>query len=158
MSSRKELVFARIGPHAANAILPRKGTPGAAGYDLYAAESALLIKDEGASAATKAIPTGWSVRIPPGKYLKICERSGLALKGVSVGGGIIDSDYTGEIKVILRNHASTPCAVSQGDRIAQAIVMDCHNDLVPVEADSLPTLEGDLAARGCGGFGSTGLQ
>lgn len=157
MSGNRELVFARIGHFADKAILPRKGSPGAAAYDLYAAENVTLFGDR---QMTVPVSTGWSVRVPPGKFLWIAERSGLALKGVSVGGGIIDSDYSGEVKVLLRYHSPSPGLhhrINVGDRVAQAILIDCHNDFVPVEVENLPALSDELSQRGTGGFGSTGL-
>jgi len=81
-----------------NAKLPTRGTKYAAGLDLYSIDE---INIPGNS--TVCVNTGIKIEIPIGQYGRIAERSGLALKGIAVGGGVIDSDYRGEIKVILRN-------------------------------------------------------
>lgn len=151
----RELVFARAGEYATRAILPRKGSPGAAAYDLFTPTDIRV-----SAGRMTVVPTGWSVRLPRGKYLKIESRSGLAARGIVVVGGVVDSDYSGEIRVVLHNLSQSDImgawTANAGDRIAQAIVMDCMNHLEPVEADTLPPLDEDLVARGSGGFGSTG--
>jgi len=148
---RGEFLFSRAGPCGASAILPRRATAGSAGYDLCAASACSL-----PPRAASSVPTGWSVRIPRGKFMWIAPRSGLAARGIAVGGGIVDSDYTGEVRVILFNHTDDAVAIEEGDRVGQAIVMDCEQNLVPAEVAALPPLEGDMSARGGGGFGSTG--
>ena len=135
-------------PHGEGLDLPAYATAGAAGMDVLAAEDVTL-----APGARHAVATGLAVAIPPGFEIQVRPRSGLALKhGISVPNtpGTIDSDYRGELKVIMINHGAEEFAIRRGDRIAQLV-------LAPVtraswlEVDSL-----DETARGEGGFGSTG--
>jgi dUTP pyrophosphatase len=135
-------------PHGHGLDMPAYATPGAAGMDVLAAEHVTL-----APGARHAVATGFAVAIPPGHEIQVRPRSGLALKhGISVPNtpGTIDSDYRGELKVILINHGSAAFAIARGDRIAQLV-------LAPVtlaaweEVDEL-----DETVRGAGGFGSTG--
>ena len=135
-------------PHGEGLELPRYATQGAAGMDVLAAEDVTL-----APGGRHAVATGLSVAIPPGYEIQVRPRSGLALKhGISVPNtpGTIDSDYRGELKVILINHGGEPFAIHRGDRVAQLV-------LAPVtlaEWDEVGEL--DETARGAGGFGSTG--
>ncbi|KAA5601862.1 dUTP diphosphatase [Blastochloris sulfoviridis] len=147
-----ELAVRRL-PHAAGLPLPSYATEGAAGLDLLAALSldAPLTLQPGARAA---VPTGLEMAIPPGFEAQVRPRSGLALKhGVTVlnAPGTIDSDYRGEVAVILVNLGAAPHTIARGDRIAQLVVAAVTQArLVPV--DELPA-----TARGAGGFGSTGV-
>jgi len=135
-------------PHGAGLPLPAYATAGAAGMDVVSAESVTL-----APGARHAVATGLALAIPPGYEIQVRPRSGLALKhGITVPNtpGTIDSDYRGELKVILINHGAEPFIITRGDRVAQLV-------LAPVvqavwdEVDSL-----DATERGAGGFGSTG--
>lgn len=134
--------------HGADLDLPGYATAGAAGMDVLSAEDLTL-----APGARHAVATGLSVAIPPGYEIQVRPRSGLALKhGISVPNspGTIDSDYRGELKVILINHGSDAFEIRRGDRIAQLV-------LAPVtQASWLVVEELDETARGEGGFGSTG--
>ena len=134
--------------HGADLDLPGYATAGAAGMDVVSAEDLTL-----AAGARHAVATGLSVAIPPGYEIQVRPRSGLALKhGISVPNspGTIDSDYRGELKVILINHGSEAFEIRRGDRIAQLV-------LAPVtQASWLEVEELDETARGEGGFGSTG--
>ena len=131
--------------------LPSYAYPGDAGLDLRAADDAVLEPFE-----RKAIPCGIALAIPRGYAGFVLPRSGLAAKhGISIvnAPGLIDSDYRGEIKVILVNmDAHEAFEIKRGDRIAQLVIM-----AVPVvdlqETDDLPDTE-----RGLGGFGSSGVQ
>jgi len=139
-------------PSAKDLPLPSYETAGAAGLDLLAAldPNETMTLEPGARAM---IPTGLKMAIPTGFEVQVRPRSGLAVKhGVSVlnAPGTIDSDYRGEVKVILINHGSLPFEISRGDRIAQMIVASVARG-VWEEAGSLPD-----TARGTGGFGSTG--
>ena len=131
--------------------LPARGSEHAAGFDLRAAVDSPL----GIAAGERAlIPTGISMAIPPGYEGQIRPRSGLAVKhGIAIvnAPGTIDSDYRGEIQVILINLGSEPWTVQRGDRIAQLVI-------APVLSVDLEAVD-DLAetARGMGGFGSTGV-
>ena len=128
--------------------LPAYATDGAAGMDVVAAEDATL-----APGARHAVATGLAMAIPQGYEIQVRPRSGLALKhGISVSNtpGTIDSDYRGELKVILINLGDAPFDVRRGDRIAQLV-------LAPVvQATWLEVDHLDETARGAGGFGSTG--
>jgi len=134
--------------HFGGLELPAYATDGAAGMDVLAAEDVTL-----APGARHAVATGLALAIPPGFEIQVRPRSGLALKhGITVPNtpGTIDSDYRGELKVILINHGAANFAVRRGDRIAQLV-------LAPVtRASWLPVDELDETARGEGGFGSTG--
>ena len=135
-------------PHGEDLPLPKYETAGAAGMDLYAAESLTLSKGEHA-----LIATGLKVALPQGYEMQIRPRSGLAAKhGITVlnSPGTIDSDYRGEIKVILINRGTEDFAIAYGDRIAQMIV-------APVsQAQWQEVNKLDKTKRGNGGFGSTG--
>ena len=135
-------------PHFEGLELPAYATDGAAGMDVLAAEDVTL-----APGGRHAVATGLAVAIPPGFEIQVRPRSGLALKhGVTVPNtpGTIDSDYRGELKVILINHGADAFEVRRGDRVAQLV-------LAPVtRAGWLKVDELDDTARGEGGFGSTG--
>lgn len=135
-------------PHFGGLDLPAYATDGAAGMDVLAAEDVTL-----APGARHAVATGLAVAIPHGFEIQVRPRSGLALKhGISVPNtpGTIDSDYRGELKVILINHGQESFQVRRGDRIAQLV-------LAPVtRASWLPVDQLDETTRGEGGFGSTG--
>lgn len=135
-------------PHGEGLPLPAYATDGAAGMDVVSAEDVVI-----APGARHAVATGLSVAIPTGYEIQVRPRSGLALKhGISVPNtpGTIDSDYRGEVKVILINHGAEPFAIVRGDRVAQLV-------LAPViRGGWLEVDELDETARGAGGFGSTG--
>ena len=135
-------------PHGEGLELPGYATDGAAGMDVVSAEALTL-----APGARHAVATGLALAIPVGFEVQVRPRSGLALKhGITVPNtpGTIDSDYRGELKVILINHGSEPFEVRRGDRIAQLV-------LAPVTRAAWQVVEElDETARGEGGFGSTG--
>lgn len=135
-------------PHFEGLELPAYATDGAAGMDVLAAEDAVL-----AAGARHAVATGLAVAIPHGFEIQVRPRSGLALKhGITVPNtpGTIDSDYRGELKVIVINHGATAFAIARGDRIAQLV-------LAPVTRAAWDEVrELDDTSRGAGGFGSTG--
>jgi len=133
------------------ATVPYRATDGSAGYDLCAA-LAPGTTEVIAPGAKKLIGTGISAAIPKGHYGRIAARSGLAAKGANVLGGVIDTDYRGEIKVILINHTYDDFTFHPGDRIAQLILERCSTPPVRV-VEAL-----DATARGAGGFGSTGMK
>ena len=133
------------------AAVPEYKSPGAAGADLRAFIPAPL---ELAPGARTAVPTGLRIELPEGYEAQVRPRSGLALeKGVTClnSPGTVDSDYRGEVKVILANLGREPVVVSPGDRIAQLVV-------APVSRARFVPAEGlGGTERGSGGFGSTGL-
>lgn len=135
-------------PHGEGLDLPRYATDGAAGMDVLSAEDLML-----APGARHAVATGLAVAIPRGYEIQVRPRSGLALKhgiGVPNTPGTIDSDYRGELKVILINHGAEPFVIQRGDRVAQLV-------LAPVTlAQWAEVAELDETSRGTGGFGSTG--
>ena len=135
-------------PHGEGLGLPAYATDGAAGMDVVSAEDVTI-----APGARHAVATGLALAIPAGFEIQVRPRSGLALKhGITVPNtpGTIDSDYRGELKVILINHGSEAFAIRRGDRIAQLV-------LAPVvQARWNEVGELDETARGAGGFGSTG--
>lgn len=135
-------------PHGEGLDLPVYATAGAAGMDVVAAEDVTI-----APGARHAVATGLALAIPAGFEIQVRPRSGLALKhGITVPNtpGTIDSDYRGELKVILINHGSEPFPIRRGDRVAQLV-------LAPVTRASWVQVTAlDDTARGTGGFGSTG--
>lgn len=145
------LPFTRL-PHAEGLELPAYETAGAAGFDLRAAvaEDAKLIL---APMQRLLIPTGLSFAIPAGFELQIRPRSGLAFKnGITVlnSPGTIDSDYRGEVKILLINLGQDDFSISRGMRIAQAVLA------AAAQAQFAPQAHLSETARGAGGFGSTG--
>lgn len=138
----------RVLPHGEGLPLPCYQTAGAAGMDLAAAVE--LVLDPGERAL---IPTGLQVAIPAGYEGQVRPRSGLALRyGVTVlnAPGTIDSDYRGELCVLLVNHGAEPFAVTRGMRVAQLV-------LAPVAQVPVLRVESFVeTSRGSGGFGSTG--
>ena len=128
-----------------SAKLPTKGSVNSAGYDLHSIESYELKPQE-----RKLFKTGLSMSIPVGQYGRIAPRSGLAFKnGIDVMAGVIDSDYTAEIMVLLINLGKETVNIKEGDRVAQ-IIFENYNDHEFVIVDELKKTD-----RGTGGFGST---
>ncbi len=139
-------------PHGRGLALPAYQTAGSAGMDLAAAlaEDAPLSLAPGARAL---VPTGLAFAIPDGFEMQLRPRSGLAYKhGITVLNtpGTIDSDYRGEVQVMLINHGDAPFVIARGERIAQAVIASVVQAAM-VEVQTL-----DDPARGSGGFGSTG--
>ncbi len=130
------------------AKIPTQGSKYAAGYDLYAAEEVLVN-----TMGRKLVKTNISISIPEGYYGRIAPRSGLAYKnGIDVLAGVIDSDYRGDIGVILLNtDHNLDFEVNVGDRIAQIIIEKCHS----INWETVETL--DATVRSEGGFGSSGV-
>ncbi|MGO8969555.1 MAG: dUTP diphosphatase [Myxococcaceae bacterium] len=141
----------RVRSHAEPLPLPRYQTDGAAGLDLLAdidGEWTL------APLERRAVPTGLSIAIPDGFEAQVRPRSGLALRhGVTClnSPGTIDSDYRGEVQVILANLSGTPFSLRRGERIAQLVMAPVVRAAL-VEVEVLPA-----TTRGSGGFGSTGV-
>ena len=130
-----------------DAIVPTRGSDHSVGYDLYSSEDAMVPNQAGRA----IVGTGITVVLPPGVYGRVAPRSGLAAKHcINVGAGVIDPDYTGEIKVILFNHGLKDFEIKKGDRIAQLILERCETP--PIEEISIV----EDTERGSGGFGSTG--
>lgn len=141
------------------AIVPTQGYPESAGFDLYSNEPVVIEPKSRAIISTGIaiqMPSiQQSVQFPFRVYGSIRSRSGLSAKnGIEVGAGVIDSNYTGEIKVVLHNHSSNVFTASQGTRIAQ-LVFELH--IVPcwIEVSEFSSKEPNL--REANGFGSSGL-
>ncbi len=146
------IAFVRL-PHGEGLPLPAYESEGAAGMDLRAAlaQGETLVLAPG---ATALVPTGLGLQIPPGFEGQVRPRSGLAAKhGVTVlnAPGTIDSDYRGEVRIILISHGPKPFAIRRGDRVAQLVIAPVTRAVL-AEAAAL-----DDTARGEGGFGSTGV-
>jgi dUTP pyrophosphatase len=136
-------------PHGADLALPTYATAGSAGADLVAAEAVTL-----PPLARALVACGFRMALPPGYEAQVRPRSGLAYKhGVTVlnAPGTIDSDYRGEVKVLLVNLGTEPFYVVRGDRIAQLVIAP----VVQIAFEAGPL---DDTARGAGGFGSTGVS
>ncbi|OFZ18072.1 MAG: hypothetical protein A2X94_02550 [Bdellovibrionales bacterium GWB1_55_8] len=128
-----------------DAILPTRAHPDDAGLDLYLLEPITIAPGEGVTAAT-----GIAAAIPHGFVGMIADRSSMAKKGLKTAGGIIDSGYRGEIRIVLWNLSRETHSVAKGDRIAQLLVIPVALSAVE-EVTSLEDTH-----RGSGGFGSTG--
>ena len=137
-------------PNNPDLPLPSRQTGGSAGFDLASAEPDFVL----APGERRLVATGLSIELPQGVEGQVRPRSGLALRhGLTMPNapGTIDSDYRGELKVILQNSGAQPVTIARGDRIAQLVFARYETpDLV--DATAL-----DDSARGAGGFGSTGL-
>lgn len=135
-------------PHGEGLDLPVYATAGAAGMDVISAEDVTI-----APGGRHAVATGLALAIPDGYEVQVRPRSGLALKhGISLPNspGTIDSDYRGELKIIVINHGTEDFVFRRGDRVAQLVLAPVTR-AAWVEVSSL-----DETARGAGGFGSTG--
>jgi len=135
-------------PHGQGLPLPSYATTGAAGMDVVAAEDFDLQPGQ-----RHAVATGFQVAIPDDYEIQVRPRSGLALKhGITVPNtpGTIDSDYRGEVKVIMINHGTEPFPIRRGERIAQLVPAAVTRAQFDEVAELCET------ERGAGGFGSTG--
>eukprot|EP00906_Rhabdomonas_costata_P025826 RCo036884 len=130
-----------------SAVLPKRGSPFAAGYDLSSAVDVVV-----PAGGKVVVPTDLAIAVPPGTYGRVAPRSGLAAKHhIATGAGVIDEDYRGNVGVVLFNHAKTDFQVKKGDRIAQLVL----ERIVTPEVEE--RVELPETARGAGGFGSTGV-
>ena len=127
--------------------IPTRATQGSAGYDFFAPRDIVVYSNGG----TK-IPSRIKIRFPPKTYMKLYPRSSHAAKGLSVEGGVVDNDYTGEISFVFQSTKWDTLTIKKGERMGQGVLMPLI---------TLPVEEGDLSdfsptTRGDGGFGSTG--
>lgn len=130
------------------AVIPSYANPGDAGMDFYANEMVKLGPGE-----RRAISTGISLAIPPGYVGLIWDKSGISSKsGLKVMGGVVDSGYRGEIKIIMVNLSPEPCVIEKGKKLAQMLIQPVERRKI-IEVEEL-----DDTKRGSGGFGSTGLN
>ncbi len=131
-----------------DAIIPKYQTSEAAGFDLHSVEEKVI-----KAGKRDVVKTGLALALPKGYELQVRPRSGLALKnGITLPNspGTIDSDYRGELMVIILNTGDEDFAIKKGDRIAQAVIKEI------LQADFAVVDELDSTERGAGGFGSTG--
>lgn len=132
----------------ATSKVPQRQTENSAGYDIYSDESYILLPGE-----RHTFDTGVAMAIPKGYVGLVMSRSGSAVKnGIEKGAGVIDSDYRGELKVLLYNHSDESYPICRGDRIAQMLIVPVFQEQ-PIIVEELDSTE-----RGEGGFGSTGKQ
>ena len=126
---------------------PVKADYGAAGYDVFSVDDVIIEPGH-----RQLISTGLSLEVPVHFYVRVAPRSGLSLRGVDIGAGVIDSSYRGTVKVLVINNGTEDFVVTEGTKIAQLILERCSNVSI-FEVDSLSETE-----RGYGGFGSTGTR
>lgn len=136
----------RFLPLNSSAKIPAKASPGSAGYDIYSSEEMIILPSQ-----RRLVDTGFSMAFEENMYARIAPRSGLAVKGIDVGAGVIDSDYRGPVKVLLINNSPTDFKVNVGDRIAQMVFESLAKNTHFQVVETLDNTE-----RGVGGFGSTG--
>lgn len=133
------------------ARLPTRGSPEAAGLDLYTPFAVEIGPGE-----RKLVPTGLALQLPIGTWAHVLPRSGLAVKkGIHVGAGVIDSDYRGELQVLLFNLSSETVSFEAGDRVAQLVVQS-YVMATPFWIDPVTFASSSMTQRGAGGFGSSG--
>ncbi len=149
--THKKIKISRISSSSNDVPIPMYATPGSAGMDINAAVENELTIPPG---ETVLVPTGFSIELPIGLEAQIRPRSGLAIKnsiGIMNSPGTIDSDYRGEVKIVLTNFGKNDFIVKRGDRIAQMVIAK-YERIQWQEAEQLSHTE-----RGGGGFGSTGV-
>ena len=142
--------ISRVDPKQTDIPLPAYATSGSSGMDIHAAVSTEVKIKPG---ETTLVPSGFHIEVPVGYEAQVRPRSGLAIKhsvGVLNSPGTIDSDYRGEVKVILTNFGKEDFIVRRGDRIAQLVIAP----VVRARWEEVPDIE--QTARGSGGFGHTG--
>ena len=127
------------------ATIPSKGTPTAAGFDLYSAKTITIWPK-----TSEVMPTDLKIELPKNSYGQIAPRSGLALKGLDIGAGVIDQDYRGNLKILLINNGTTSYEVREGERVAQLLVKPILNPTIKTMEELTESTRGDR------GFGSTG--
>ncbi len=143
--------IARVGSGNEDVPLPSYATAGASGMDIFAAPAEDIHLKRG---EIVLVPTGFQIAVPEGFEAQIRPRSGLALKqGIAVlnSPGTIDSDYRGEVKIIVANFGREDVTIRRGDRIAQMVIAP----VIRAELKVVPAL--DATKRGSGGFGHTGV-
>lgn len=135
-----------------DAQIPSRGTSFAAGYDLHSYESSVI-----KNGTRKLFKTGVKLILPLNTYGRISARSSMSLKGIDIGAGVCDADYSGQYHVLLINNSGQDYAVNKGDRIAQLILekIEYVNIEEINEIDFLSTMN-ERGNRGTNGFGSTG--
>jgi dUTP pyrophosphatase len=130
-----------------DAQVPKKADSGCAGYDVFSIDQVIIEPGK-----RQLISTGISAEVSNESYLRVAPRSGLSVKGIDIGAGVVDSSYRGEIKVLVINNSEANFMVEKGMKIAQLVLERCGDPVVKV-VDILSETE-----RGYGGFGSTGQK
>ncbi|MFH1787486.1 MAG: dUTP diphosphatase [archaeon] len=130
-----------------DAKVPVLGTEYSAGFDIHSVEEKTLQPGE-----RHAFGTGISIEVPDGYVTLFWDRSGMGFKGIHRFAGVIDSDYRGELKIILFNSTKEPFTIEKGDRIVQAIIQEYFTPDFELSEDL------EDSQRGAGGFGSTGMK
>jgi dUTP pyrophosphatase len=128
-----------------DAVLPKKGSLSSAGYDLYASKTVIILPH-----SLEHIPLDIAMAVPDGYYGRIADRSSFAMKQLTVGGGVVDSDYRGHVQILMNNHSDQSHTIEKHTRCAQLIIEKIANPTI-IEVDNL-----DQTGRENGGFGSTG--
>ncbi len=128
-----------------SAKIPIYASEGAAGFDIYSVEDVSILPGE-----TKAVGSGIAVEVPEGKVLEIWDRGGMGFRGIHRFAGVVDSDYRGEIKIVLNNSTKETFEIKKGERIAQGMIKDFYK----AEFEEVGELED--TARGEGWNHSTG--
>ena len=127
---------------------PKRMTSGFAGYDLHSSEETVI-----APPGRQLVATGIAITVPAGTYGRIAPRSGMSVKhSIDVGAGVVDEDYTGEVKVVLINRSDKDYRIRTGDRIAQLILEQIKTPETKMATEIKPTIRGNT------GFGSTGIS
>ena len=137
--------YMKIVKMSEKATIPSKGTPTAAGFDLYSAKTITIWPK-----TREVVPTDLKIELPRNSYGQIAPRSGLALKGLDIGAGVIDQDYRGNLKILLINNGTTSYEVREGERVAQLLVKPILNPTIKTMEELTESTRGDR------GFGSTG--
>ena len=144
---KKKPITLYVSLDSESAKIPTRAT--STGLDTYASEGVCI-----PAGGSGIVSTGISIEMPVGVYARIATRSGLAVKNrIAVGGGVIDPDYDGEVKVILFNHGDEDFIVKPGDRIAQVVL----ERVMLIDASIVPRKVRRRTDRGSAGFGSTGI-
>lgn len=143
VKSKLPILVKKIHPQS---IVPKKQSSGAAGFDLHSVEAKTLLPQ-----LTTMVDTGLAFEIPKGYCGILSDRSSMALQGITIGGGIIDSDYRACVQLIFNNNSQKPYNVNVGDRIAQILFVKLSDEDTLTEVDKLSETD-----RGSGRFGSTG--
>ena len=144
MAPREELKVKLIHPEAR---LPTRGSEQAAGLDLYSVIETMVPPGD-----SVLVKTGIAIELPPGTYGRVAPRSSLAIRGIETGAGVIDRDFRGEVKVLLRNWSDEDLFIYKGDRVAQLVI----EKILEVGVNSVENLTDTI--RGSRGFGYSGHE
>lgn len=148
LTGTKAMSFLHVKKLSENAIIPVRGSPLSAGFDLASAENTVI-----KAGCRGIVKTDLSIACPPNTYARIAPRSGLAVKKfIDVGAGVVDADYRGPVGVVMFNFGTEDFEVKMGDRVAQLILEKISM------ANTMEVSNLDETERGAGGFGSTGVS